>query len=159
MTALMTKPLLLWSHWTIASFILIAISHWVAAPASADDSLNVEELPIKAMADNSHRSTTMLQTHQLQATQPQPAQPQPAQPQPAQPQSTPLIEQRLARMQVIRQIQSSGQIWMTTELADQPNGAYQDALARTWQDFWQQPQQSIEQFNQLLQVHYWGQQA
>jgi hypothetical protein len=135
----MTKPLLLWSHWTIASLIVIAISHGAIAPAHADDSLQVEEFPIKTMADNSSRSKTMLYTPHAAAPT--------------------LLDQRLTRLQTIRQIQSSGQIWMMAELADQPNATYQEALALTWQDFWQQSDHSIESFNQLLQVHYWRQQA
>jgi hypothetical protein len=135
----MTKPLLLWSHWTIASLIMIAMSHGAIAPANADDSLSREELPIKAMADDFCRSKTMLYTPLASAPT--------------------LLDQRLTRMQTIRQVQSSGQIWTMAELADQSNVTYQDALALTWQDFWQQSDQSIESFNQLLQVHYWRQQA
>ena len=69
-------------------------------------------------------------------------------------QSQTLLHQRLDRMQVIRQIQGSNQIWLVTEAADHHRDVYQEALALTWQDFWQQKNCSIEAFNQLLQIHY-----
>jgi hypothetical protein len=65
-----------------------------------------------------------------------------------------LLHQRRDRMQVIRQIQGSNQIWMMAETSGQQQDAYQEALALTWQDFWQQQNRSIDTFNQLLQVHY-----
>ncbi len=63
-----------------------------------------------------------------------------------------VLHQRLDRMQVIRQIQGSNQIWQVA--AGQRPEAYQEALALTWQDFWQQQNRSIDAFNQLLQTHY-----
>jgi hypothetical protein len=69
-------------------------------------------------------------------------------------QSQTLLHQRLDRMQVIRQIQGSNQIWLVTEASGQRRDAYQEALALTWQDFWQQKNCSIDAFNQLLQIHY-----
>jgi hypothetical protein len=76
----------------------------------------------------------------------------------AMPQSPTLLHQRLDRMQVIRQIQRSGQIWISADLshefADPKRDRYQEALALTWQGIWQVSDQSIDQFNQLLQANY-----
>jgi hypothetical protein len=124
----MTQPFQLPINQAIVSLIAIALGNLLLQPsARADDWLNREDQPL--IAPNPRRKITM-------------------------PQSPTLLHQRLARMQVVRQIQSSGQIWISSELADQKRDIYQEALALTWQDFWQVPEQSIDQFNQLLQANY-----
>jgi hypothetical protein len=126
----MTQPFQLRINQAIVSLIAIALGNLVLQPsARADDWRHREDQPLTMMAPNPRRKITM-------------------------PQSPPLLHQRLARMQVVRQIQSSGQIWISSELADQKRDIYQEALALTWQDFWQVSEQSIDQFNQLLQANY-----
>jgi hypothetical protein len=123
----MIKPFPIRVNWTIVSLIVIALSNLVASPAKADDSMPWEDSPVTPMAANSIRKVTMSPSQTV-------------------------LHQRRDRMQVIRQIQGSNQIWRVA--ADQRPDAYQEALALTWQDFWQQQNRSIESFNQLLQTHY-----
>jgi hypothetical protein len=123
----MTKPFQLRVNWTIVSLMVMALSNLVASPTKADDALPWEDSPGTPMATNSIRKVTMSQSQTV-------------------------LHQRLDRMQVIRQIQGSNQIWRMG--AGQRPDAYQEALALTWQDFWQQQNRSIDTFNQHLQSNY-----
>jgi hypothetical protein len=112
----MIKPFQLRVNWTIVSLMVMALSNLVASPTKADDSLPWEDSPGTPMAANSTRKVTMSQSQTV-------------------------LHQRLDRMQVIRQIQASNQIWQMG--AGQRRDAYQEALALTWQDFWQQQNRHI----------------